>query len=324
MSIDFSPFLAASLRRLDLARRGDGYARSEGASEPDLYGTAAAVGIRAALGCTPRGSEGQAVADAVRAFQDADGRFRDATHGLMHRTATGTATLRLLGQPAPPPPFLSHLFRAEAVEPFLDALDWGNPWLASHEVAGLLAIGVATGVDDPAWFEAYVDWLDVNADPGTGLWRRDRMGALDEFPGLFGNLGGAFHMHFLLDAVGHPWPHAAAIVDTGMALFSDTAIVLPRPGAPLSDWGYPQLDWAYSVGRAAARTPWRYREVRAALVGLARAASDAFADPEATEDDLHVVQARVGLVAELSVHLRPQLDTGGRALQPITDARPFI
>ena len=324
MSLDFGSFLDASHLRLDAARRGDGYARTEGASEPDLYGTAAAVGIRTALGSTPRGRERHALADAVRAFQDADGRFCDHTHGVMHRTATGTATLRLLGEPSPPPGFLTDLFRAKAVAPFLDRLDWGNPWLASHDVAGLLAIGLATGVDDPGWLAAYVDWLAVNADPATGLWRRGGMGRLDEFPGLFGNLGGAFHMHFLLDALSRPWPHAGAVVDTGMVLFHDTAIVRPAPGSPLSGWGFPQLDWAYSVGRAAGRTGHRHGQVRAAVVELARAASVTFDRPEATAGDLHVVQARVALVAELAAQLGTELETGGRVLRPITDARPFI
>lgn len=324
MSIDFGSFLDASHRRLDAARRGDGYARTEGASEADLYGTAAAVGIRAALGSTPRGRERHALAGAVRAFQDTDGRFRDLTHGVMHRTATGTATLRLLGEPSTPPGFLADLFQAEAVAPFLDRLDWGNPWLASHDVAGLLAIGIATGAEDPGWLAAYVDWLDVNADPETGLWRRGGMGRLDEFPGLFGNLGGAFHMHFLLDALPHRWPHATAVVDTGMALLLDTTIVRPGPASPLSAWGFPQLDWVYSVGRAAGRTGHRHGQVRAAIVELARDASEAFDQPQATAGDLHVVQARVALVAELSAQLGSELETGGRMLRPVTDARPFI
>lgn len=337
---DAGTFLDAVEARLVAARRGGGYARAD-ASDPDLYGTAAAAGIRTALGSPLDGDEARAAAAVIRSFRRPDGAFADPTHGPMHRTATATATLRLLGDADSPPAFLAARFRPDAVDGFLDGLDWDAPWPASHEFAGLLAIAVATGLvgpgrpegaaqlagsaspDGPAWLDAYLGWFDRNVDPATGLWRRGRVGAVDVFPGRFGNLAGAFHLHFLLEALGRDWPHSERVVDTGLVLFAAVRELRPDPADGLEPWGFPHLDWAYSTGRAAARSGHRLDEVRAALAELAAGAAAAFADPAAADGDLHVVQARVALVAEFA-HQGIAVETGGRRLTAITDARPFI
>ena len=144
------------------------------------------------------------------------------------------------------------------------------------------------------------------------------MGALADDPGLFGNLGCSFHIHFLYAWLGRPWPVPSGVVDTGLALYSETTAVV---GQEPADWGFRQLDWAYSVGRAS-RSGHRQDEVRSALEDLAGRAEEAFSRPDAVEGDLHVVQARVGLVAELAQHL-PGI-AGRDRLTSIVDLRPFI
>ncbi|WP_395243951.1 hypothetical protein ACGGZK_17785 [Agromyces sp. MMS24-K17] len=320
--VDVRAFLDAVEARLAGARRGGGWTRGD-AAYPDLYGTAAAAGIRAALGSPLAGDEAARAAAAIRAFRRPDGAFDDLTHGPMHRTATATATLRLLGRPDAPPAFVADLLRPEAVGPFLDGLDWDAPWPASHEFAGLLAVALATGVDEPAWLEAYLGWFDAHVEEATGLWPRGRMGRVDAFPGRFGNLAGAFHLHFLLEALGRDWPHPERVAESGLELLDAVRPLRPDPADALDAWGFPQLDWAYSTGRAAARARHRVGEVRRALDGLAAAAATAFDDPAAAAGDLHVVQARVALVAELA-HQGVPVETGGRPLRALTDARPFI
>ncbi|WP_394550788.1 hypothetical protein ACDF64_09690 [Agromyces sp. MMS24-JH15] len=321
-TLDVRDFLDRVEARLASARRGGGFARSD-APFPDLYGTAAAAGIRAALGDPITGKQAARAAAAIRDFRRPDGAFDDLTHGPLHRTATATSTLRLLGEPEHPPVFLAAKFRPEAAEAFLEGLDWDAPWPASHEFAGLLAVAIATGVDEPDWLEAYLAWLAANADPATGLWRHGRIGRVDAFPGRFGNLAGAFHVHFLLDALGRAWPFAERVVDTGLELASTVPVLRPRADAGPEAWGFPQFDWAYSTGRAAARTGHRRADAGRALADLAARAESALADPRAAEGDLHVVQARVALVAELA-HQGLAVESGGRQLSPLTDARPFI
>lgn len=231
-------------------------------------------------------------------------------------------TLALLGDHPGAPAFAAPLLDATAVGDFLEGLDWAHPWPASHDAAGLLAIGLVSRADDPErraqWLEAYLAWLDANADPLTGLWRGGQMGALTQDPGLFGNLGCSFHLHFLYAWLERPWPVPSGVVDAGLALYAvPGAVVGPEP----VDWGFRQLDWAYSVGRAA-RGGHRPDEVRAALEDLAARAVEAFARPDAVHGDLHVLQARVGLVAELAQHL-PGV-AGRDRLTSIVDVRPFI
>ncbi|MFS0866409.1 hypothetical protein AB3M83_03620 [Microbacterium sp. 179-B 1A2 NHS] len=324
---DFTDFLTRASSRVADSRIGGGYARTPGARVPDLYGTAAAVGIRLALGDRPSGAEAGTLAATLRGWQDADGRFADATHGEMHRAATAVTTLQVLGEKPATPAFVDPLLRADRVADVLGGLDWDEPWLASHAAAGLLAIGLTTGASDPvaraSWVGEYLDWLDDHADPVTGLWLTGRMGRLEDAPGLFGNLGCAFHLHFLYEKVGRPWPRPDGVIDVGLTLFRHAAVVLPAdPGDP-DDWGFRQLDWAYSVGRAA-RCGHRTPAVAEAFADLARHAATALAAPTSTDGDLHVVQARVGLVAELAHLLPDAVASHGATLTPIVDRRPFI
>ena len=321
-TFDFTPFLQRVRERVARSLRDGGYARAEGADRADLYGTAAAIGILAATGDRPRGGRAMDLAVRVRGWQEADGRFSDPTHGDLHRAATGVATLALLGDPPEVPAFADELLDATVVDSFLEGLDWSHPWPASHQAAGLLSIGVLSRADDTRrraeWLSAYTSWLDANVDQRTGLWRGGQMGALADDPGLFGNLGCSFHVHFLYSWLARPWPVPSGVVDTGLALYSKPGAVV---GPELTDWGFRQLDWAYSVGRAS-RHGHRQDEVRSALEDLTGRAEEVFSRPDAVEGDLHVVQARVGLVAELAQHL-PDL-AGCDRLTSILDLRPFI
>ncbi|MGM7671755.1 hypothetical protein [Microbacterium sp. A93] len=326
-ALSFDGFLRNARERVAESRRGDGYTRHRGGTATDLYGTAAAIGIRIALGDHPIGREADDLRRAVNSFATADGLFADPTHGEIHRAATALTTLMVLGELPPVPARLQDLLRAEAAAPFLAGLDWDQPWPASHEAAGLLAIGVvcagAAENERTGWLDQYLGWLDDHADGETGLWLRDRMGAVDEDPGLFGNLGCSFHMHFLYEWLGRTWPNPSGVVDTGLLLLHETPTVLPSEDSPLDAWGFRQLDWVYSVGRSA-RDGHRAAEVTAACETLANRAAAALSAPDAAEGDLHVVQARVGLVAELAVQLPDAIDTGGLSLRSILDARPFI
>ncbi len=324
---DFEAFLTRARDRVTAGRRDAGYARNRDSEVADLYGTAASVGILIALGERPTGAEAESAADAVQSFRTADGWYADPTHGQMHRAATALTTLAALGRKPEPPAALRPLLHADAAAHFLAGLDWDQPWPTSHEAAGLLAIGVVTddGDDDTrrAWRERYLAWLDDHADPNTGLWLGGRMGRLDEDPGLFGNLGCSFHLHFLYEHLGRAWPHPAGVVDTGLALLRQGTTVLPDTDADPTAWGFRQLDWAYSVGRAA-RAGHRTAEVRSEMERIAARAAVAFSHPDAVEGDLHVVQARVGLIAELAQQIPDAIDTGGVSLTSIVDVRPFI
>lgn len=316
---DLTSAITSALETVSSRRRGAGYARFSHSSDPDLYGTAAAIGIRATLQQPLSSSEVDDLAGAVLSFQEVDGRFLDSSHGAMHSTAIGVGALYLLGRPTTRPLFLAPLFEPGAVAPFLDGLDWTNPWLASHDAAGLLAIAVMTGVEDRPWLSEYVAWLLQNVDRSTGLWRTGAMGRIEDRPGLFGNFACSFHFHFLLRHLGVPMPFAREVVEVGLRIFEETDIVT---GA--REWGYPQLDWVYSLARASRESGHRTAEVDAAV----RRVADLLAVEQAemipvAATDLHVLAAVVALIAEL------ELGLGGESVQatrtvPPTDLRPFI
>lgn len=324
--LDFSSFLDRAHDRVDHARREQGFARFEGAGAADLYGTAAAVGVRIALGDLPTADEATTITAGIRALRDPAGLYRDSTHGVMHRCATAVATLAALGEPADAPPSLEHLLTEESVAGFLGTLNWDDPWPESHRAAGLLAIGILTRQHPRAsrerWLTRYLEWLDAHADRVTGLWLSQRMGSLHDDPGLFGNLACAFHLHFLYRRLGRPWPSPEGVVDVGLSLLHHTDAVVSRGDTAQTDWGFRQLDWVYSVARAAAVSDHRREEVTAGLEMIAVRAAARFDEESAESGDLHVVQARVGLVAELAQHL--PMRTGGLALTSILDLRPFI
>ncbi|MDQ0615232.1 hypothetical protein QF046_002873 [Microbacterium sp. W4I4] len=323
----FRGFLERALERVSESRRADGYTRLPDGEHPDLYGTAAAVGIRIALGDRPVGHEADELRRTVHSFAAPDGMFDDPTHGRIHRAATAVTTLMVLGESPSVPIPLQGLLHADAAAPFLAGLDWDEPWLTSHDAAGLLAIGLVCADDTDGarsrWIAEYLGWLDAHADDETGLWLRDRMGSLDEDPGLFGNMGCSFHMHFLYEWLGRGWPHPDRVVDAGMRLLQHGESVLPAEDDPVDAWGFRQLDWVYSVGRSA-RSGHRTSEVTSACTALADRAATALSSPDATDGDLHAVQARVGLVAELATRLPDSIDTGAFSLRSIVDVRPFI
>ena len=54
----------------------------------------------------------------------------------------------------------------------LEGLDWTRPWAEASKGAGVSLCLAVTGDVGPEWFENYFSWLEAEADPETGLWRR--------------------------------------------------------------------------------------------------------------------------------------------------------
>ncbi len=316
-AVDFAPFLRGEIPRI-LRRHetaGGHRRRSGSGAEPDLYGTAAAIGIRASLG-EPLPSE---AADLLTRWTRADGRVVDSSHGLLHSTATAIGARYLLGERSAWPAFLEPLAHPGSLGAWLDGLDWSDPWLTSHDAAGLFAIGTMTDRGDD-WIVAYLAWLDAAVDPTTGLWHREAIQPLAEQPGLFGNLGASYHFHFLYAFHGRALPHAESLVDTCLLLAESTGWV--HSGA----WGFPHSDWALSAARASAQSGHRADEVGAHLRRLATALHDDLATDALVaelDDDLHRLGAVVALIAELARALPDQVSVGGPCA-PVTDLRPFI
>lgn len=290
------------------------------------YGCADAANLLYTIGSFPRGEvERKAWIDAIGSFQDpSDGLFREATHHEIHTTAHCIAALELFDvQPAHRLSGLAALARPDAVEPFLESLDWEeNPWLESHRGAGLYAALHLAGEIGDEWEDRYFAWLARECDPETGCWRR---GAVAPPPGggkaIFPHLAGTFHYLFDHEHARRPHPHPEALIDTCLTVLEERLF-------PLAHYvGFADIDWIYCLHRARRQTPHRFAEATRALEAFAERYVGFLLglDPatDAGLDDLHSLFGAVCALAELQAACPARLRTE-RPLRLVLDRRPFI
>lgn len=289
----------------------------------DPYGCADAVNLLYTLGRLPdRPEERAAWIDALQSLQDPeDGLFQEGTHHPIHTTAHCTAALELLdAAPRLPLRGLAELRDPDAMEAFLEALDWsGNPWMESHRGAGLYAALLLVGDLEPAWEDRYFGWLAREVDPATGLLRR---GCLPEAELLlFPHLAGTFHYYFNFEHAGRALPHPERRIDTCLRVFE-------RELFPFSRYvGFAEVDWVYCLARSLCRSDHRSAEAHRALARFAERHVSFLAslDPATDEglDDLHNLFGTVCALAELQTVLGNRLRSDP-PLRLVLDRRPFI
>lgn len=291
---------------------------------PDAYGCADAANILAMIGELPFDPDQRAAwVGNLQSFQRPDGEFVDRSHSRYHTTAHVTAALELFdARPRYRLEFLTELADHDRLRTFLDQRDWSRPWPASHDAAGAASALAITGEVGPDWFAAWLDWFDAEVDPGTGLWRRDRMFPADEWPGLFGNLGGSFHYHFVYDYLRQPWPAVDRLIDSCLTLLYESA-----GRFALDTVGFPEIDLIFCLSRARRQTAHRFDDVGAALDLLvdrvvARLTDPAYRASEAF-DDVHSTFGAVCALAELQRAVPGSIRTPV-PLRLVLDRRPFI
>ena len=292
---------------------------------PDAYGCAGAANIAYMLGQIPANADQRASwVDQLQQFQDpATGVFVDATHSDEHTTAHVTAALELFeARPAHPLTFLRPIHDPAALRSYLDRLDWDRPWPASHNAAGTASALTITGEVGPDWFATWLDWFDAEVDPTTGLWRRGRMLPAEEWPGLFSNLGGSFHFHFVYDYLRQPWPYPDRLVDTCLTLLYDSAGSFAE-----TEIGFKDIDLVFCLSRARRQTSHRFDEVGAALDLLVERTTALLTDPgylgSVHLDDVHTTFGALCAVAELQRAVPGSIWTP-TPLRLVLDRRPFI
>lgn len=290
------------------------------------YGCADAVNLLYTLGKLPeRAEERRAWIEALQALQDpGDGLFHEATHHPIHTTAHCVAALELLDAlPRHPLTDLAPLREPEAMERFLESLDWsGSPWTEAHRGAGLYAALVLVGDVDAVWEERYFTWLRAEVDPPSGLLRRGSVPEIPEGdPLLFPHLAGTFHYLFNFEHAGRELPHSAALVDTCLRIFDGDLY-------PFSRFvGFAEIDWVYCLTRSLRRSDRRSEDAGRALAAFAKRHLDSLAalDPETDPglDDLHSLFGAVCALAELQSALGDRLPSDP-PLRLVLDRRPFI
>ena len=150
---------------------------------------------------------------------DATGMFGDRfKHGVYHANGQVTAAMNVLGGPVPFPQRLYAPFDApEKLGPWLEtAVTWTRPWSESHKLWGGVGSYSLSDARSAEWIEALFEWLDSNADPATGWWRR----GIEPFD-RWQPLGGAAHILPLYLHQGRDFPYPEAIIDSTLALQHD-------------------------------------------------------------------------------------------------------
>lgn len=341
MRYDLRPFLASVADIVASHRLAGGHYRRWNSPAPhpaagrpprDLganeYGIADAANLLYTLGRFPQNPVERAEwVAALRGRQNAaTGLFEEATHHPIHTTAHCIAALELFdAAPTHPIHALINHATPDGITQFLEQLDWRqNPWNHSHQGAGLYVSLVLTGALDPATQDRYFAWLWDQADPATGLWRRDCIAPLPHpggSPTRFPHLAGTFHYLFNLEYARQPLRYPAALVDTCLALFNTDPFPLGQ------SIGFAEIDWVYCLNRGLRQSSHRFGEAQSALRAMAgRLIPFLMALDPATHDglnDLHALFGTVCCLAELQAALPGEIQTD-RPLKLVLDRRPFI
>ena len=286
------------------------------------YGCANAANILYTIGALPDAfAEREAFAKVLQQFQDAQsGLFVNPGNYETHTTAFVSGALKLLDAK---PLYQAEGFRQylpkEALRQFMESIDWAkNPWLGSHLGAGIYASMVLTETADDAWEDAYFGWLDENADPQTGLWKR---GALDGAP-RFHYLAATFHYVFSYEHAKRALPYPKALLDTCIQAYREGACI-----DFAKEVGWADIDFSYLLARVQRRAGTRYEETQQILKEIADGLIGQLLrmDTETSEqlNDLNTLFAIVCALAVLQDALPGYIRTS-KPLKLVLDVRPFL
>lgn len=291
------------------------------------YGCADAANILYTIGDFPcEDAERRGWVETLRNLQAPEsGLFHEATHHDIHCTAHCIAAIELFdATPAHPVSALHRLLHPGALEDFLDGLDWRhNPWGQSHQGAGAYAALVIAREAPLEWEDRYFRWLDAEADPATGFWRKGAVAPIDHGGRrtLFPHLAGTFHYLFNYEAGRRALPFPAAMIDTCLQIQSDGVWPLGNVG------GFAEIDWVFCITRSLRQCGHRFADCRSALERFTGEwVEEILAADPATHDQLNDLHALFGLLcalAELQQALPGTLRTE-RPLKLVLDRRPFI
>jgi len=287
------------------------------------YGCADAANILYTIGCFPsHPGDREAFVNTLQDLQDpATGMFSEATHQPIHCTAHCIAALELFdARPRHKLHDLTPLKSCGALHAFLEKLHWAeHPWPHSHLGAGLYAALVLADEVDAAWQDSYFEWLWNEADPATGLWRKN---CIPSAPGeLFPHLAGSFHYLFNHEYARRPLRYPGRMVDTCLKIIATDDRYLSR-GAEFAD-----IDWVYCLNRSLRQSGHRPAESLDALHAFATKYCAMLSAIDTAKDenwnDLHKLFGATCALAELQSAL-PGLIRTERPLRLVLDRRPFI
>ena len=286
------------------------------------YGCANAVNILYTIGALPESmTEKAAMIKVLQDFQNEEsGLFVNPGNYETHTTAFLSGALNLLdAKPLKKAYGFEKYVSKAALDDFMDLIDWNNaPWLGAHLGAGIYASMLLTETAGDDWEDHYFAWVDENADPKTGLWKKD---CLEGAP-LFHYLAAAFHYVFNYEYAKRALPYPKELLDTCIKAY--------RTGACIdfaTEVGWADIDFTYMLARVQRRSGTRYEETQEILKEIADGLITQLLkmDCETSEplNDLNTLFAIVCALAVLQDALPGYIRTS-KPLKLVLDKRPFL
>lgn len=286
------------------------------------YGAANAVNILYTINALPTDlDERAAFIKVLQDFQNKDnGLFENPGNFTTHTTAFLCGALNLLDAK---PLYKTEGFKAqttrEGIFEFMDKIDWAKePWLGAHLGAGIYGSVVLGGIGADEFEDYYFEWLDNNADPETGLWKKD---ALSGAP-AFHYIASTFHYVFNYEYARRALPYPKELLDTCIKAYRDGVCIDFS-----KEFGWQDIDFTYTLARAQRRAGTRFEETQEILKEIADGLINQLLklDPRTNDrlNDLNTLFAIVCALAVLQEALPGYIRTS-RPLQLVLDKRPFL
>ncbi len=286
------------------------------------YGAANAVNILYTINQLPTDlSERGGFIKVLQDFQNKEtGLFENPGNFATHTTAFLCGALNLLdAKPLYKAEGFKEYTTREGIFEFMDKINWTKePWLGAHLGAGIYGSVVLSGIGSDEFEDYYFEWLDKNADPATGLWKKD---ALSGAP-AFHYIASTFHYVFNYEYAKRALPYPKELLDTCIKAYHDGVCMDFS-----KEIGWPDIDFTYILARVQRRAGTRFEEIQGILKEIADGLITQLLklDPATDEklNDLNTLFAIVCALAVLQDALPGYIRTS-KPLQLVLDKRPFL
>lgn len=207
----------------------------------------------------------------------------------------------------------------DGISQFMDKINWSKePWLGAHLGAGIYASMLLTESVTEEWEDYYFEWLDRNADPQTGLWKKD---ALEGAP-KFHYLASAFHYVFNYEYAKRALPYPKELLNTCIQAYYDGECIDFSKAM-----GWADIDFTYLLARVQRRAGTKFEETQKILTEItdgliSQLLADDILDNK-TFNDTNTLFAIVSALAVLQDALPGYIKTS-KPMRLVLDRRPFI
>ena len=238
----------------------------------------------------------------INQFQDPEkGWYRkDYTlHYKEHTTAYAIAALYLIDRSPIHRLYEIHkdiLPNRKTWEKWIEHPNWSFIWATSHVISGVPAALAMTGEGKEEFYEWCFNWLDREADPKTGFYRRGLLHKIWKSRISKHELGGAFHMYYVYEFFDRTWPYPEKIVDHTLNLQHEN-------GLWDKDVTYCiDLDAIYCLTRSSRNAGnYRKRDVKEAIIKYLKRADQIFNNKDfffGSYDNSHRLTGALSAIAE--------------------------